>query len=175
MDLSNTAVLFVDVINDFDFDGGDKLLANTKEILPNMVKLKKFAVDNDLPIIYVNDHYGIWQADFNKITAYCTNDRDHDVIEAIKPTENDYFLIKPRHSAFFQTPLQSLLDDLKKTNLIISGIAGDICVLFTAKDAYMYKFNMHVPKNCMVSEEEETNKYALYLMKTVMKVNIEPI
>lgn len=173
--LKNTAVLFVDIVNDFDFDGGDDLYQHTKAILPNLVKLKQFAKDNGLPTIYVNDHYGLWQADFNKIIDYCKNDRSREIIESLAPEDDDYFLIKPQHSAFFQTPLQSLLTDLDRSHLIVAGIAGDICILFTAKDAYMYQFGMHVPANCMASEQKENNNYALYLIHSVMKANIDSI
>ena len=170
--LDKTAVVFVDLINTFDFPGSDKLLENTKEILPNIIKLKQFAKNNDLPVIYVNDHYGLWQADFDKIIDYCTNDNSREVIDKIKPTSDDYFLIKPQHSAFFQTPLQSLLKELDKDHLILAGVAGDICILFTAKDAYMHQMNLTIPSNCMASEEKENNDYALYLMQSVMKANI---
>lgn len=174
--LSNTAVLFIDVINDFDFDGGDDLYRHTKDILPNLVKLKKFAKENYLPTIYINDHYGLWQADFHKIMNYCSNKKSSEIIKALQPDEeNDYFLIKPQHSAFFQTPLQSLLTELNISHLIMAGIAGDICILFTAKDAYMYQFDIHVPSNCMVSELKESNDYALYLINSVMKANTDPI
>lgn len=173
--LENTAVLLVDLINDFNFPGGDKLLQNTEKILPNLIRLKKYAKENDLPVIYVNDHYGLWQADFNKIIEQCTNSLSENIIEAIKPDDTDYFLIKPQHSAFFQTPLQSLLTDLGRDRLIIGGIAGDICILFTAKDAYMYQMDLHIPRDCMASEEQETNDYALYLMHSVMKANIDPV
>lgn len=173
--LSNTAVLFVDIINDFKFDGGDKLHDNTTAILPNLVKLKNFARENDLPLIYVNDHYGLWQADFNKIIDYCRNEKSEELIDALKPGEDDYFLIKPMHSAFFQSPLQSLLTELGKTHLIMAGIAGDICILFTAQDAYMYKYQISVPENCMASEEKDNNEYALYLMKSVMDADLSPI
>jgi nicotinamidase-related amidase len=173
--LTNTAVIFIDVINDFQFNGGGKLLIHTKEILPNLLKLRNFAVDYQLPIIYVNDHYGLWKTDSKSIIDYCTNEGSKDIIEQIKPKPNDFFLIKPQHSAFFQTPLQSLLYDLGKTHLILAGIAGDICVLFTAKDAYMYQYSMHIPKNCMASEEKNGNDYALYLMESVMKANTAPI
>jgi nicotinamidase-related amidase len=174
-DLSNTAVLFIDLINDFNFDGGEKLRAHTEEMLPNLVKLRKFAEDHHLPIIYINDHYGLWKTNPKMIVEHCTNDKNEHIIQQIKPKENDYFLIKPQHSAFFQTPLQSLLNDLSKTHLLLAGIAGDICILFTAKDAYMYGYTMHIPKNCMASEQQEGNDYALYLMNTVMKANIAPI
>ncbi|WP_010648943.1 isochorismatase family cysteine hydrolase [Oceanobacillus massiliensis] len=173
--LSKTAVIIVDIINNFDFDGGDNLFQHTKEILPNLINLKKFAKENDLPLIYVNDHYGLWQADFNKIINYCKNEKSSEIIEIMKPDDNDYFLIKPQHSAFFQTPLQSLLTELDKTDLIMAGIAGDICILFSAKDAYMYMYDIHVPKNCMASERKDNNDYALYLMNSVMKANIDPV
>lgn len=170
--LDKTAVVFVDLINTFDFPGSERLLENTKEILPNIIKLKQFAKNNDLPVIYVNDHYGLWQADFDKIIDYCTNDNSREVIDKIKPTSDDYFLIKPQHSAFFQTPLQSLLKELDKDHLILAGVAGDICILFTAKDAYMHQMDLTIPSNCMASEEKENNDYALYLMQSVMKANI---
>ncbi len=173
--LSKTAVLFIDVINDFKFNGGEKLLDHTKNILPHLKRLKAFARENNLPTIYINDHYGVWQADFQKIIKHCTNEFSQEIIQEIKPDDTDYFLIKPQHSAFFQTPLQSLLYELGKTRLIVAGIAGDICILFTAKDAYMYKYDMHIPENCMASEDKDGNEYALYLMRSVMKAKTDPI
>ncbi|WP_087973982.1 isochorismatase family cysteine hydrolase [Oceanobacillus rekensis] len=174
--LSNTAVIFVDIINDFDFDGGNDLYQNTKAILPNLIKLKNYAKENELPIIYVNDHYGLWQADFQKIIDKCKNERSNDIIEALAPdNDDDYFLIKPQHSAFFQTPLHSLLIELGRTNLIMAGIAGDICILFSAQDAYMYQFNLHIPENCMASELKENNDYALHLLHSVMDADITPV
>ncbi|SHG71418.1 isochorismatase family cysteine hydrolase [Ornithinibacillus halophilus] len=172
---NNTALLFIDLINDFQFDGGEKLYVHTKQILPNLIKLKKFAIEKNIPIIYVNDHYKLWTSDADTIIDHCYNEKSKEIIDALKPDEQDYFFIKPQHSAFFQTPLKSLLNDLDKTHLIIAGIAGDICVLFTAKDAYMYQFTMSIPNNCIASEEKEGNDYALYLMNTVMKADITPI
>ncbi|WP_106495651.1 isochorismatase family cysteine hydrolase [Lentibacillus sp. Marseille-P4043] len=173
--LENSAVLFIDLINDFKFERGERLLHHTKEILPHLKKLKSFAKQNKLPVIYINDHYNLWQADFHRIIDYCKNDGSREVIEAMKPDPDDYFFIKPKHSAFFQTPLQSLLTHLNKTHLIMAGIAGDICILFSAKDAYMYEYSLHVPENCMASNEKQGNEYALYLMRSVMDANTRPI
>lgn len=172
--LENTAVLFIDLINDFHFDRGDKLVTHTEEIVPHILKLKDFAVSNSLPIIYVNDHFGLWQAGSQQLIDHCTNERSKNVINAIKPNKEDYFLIKPQHSAFYQTPLESLLTDLGKTNLIVSGVAGDICILFTAKDAYTYQYSLHIPENCIASNEKQGNDYALYIMRSVMKANTDP-
>ncbi|NBJ70883.1 cysteine hydrolase [Roseburia sp. 1XD42-34] len=173
--LNDSAVLFVDIINDFNFPGGKELEANTKQILPNLIKLRNFAKEKKLPIIYVNDHYGLWQADFRKITDYCYNDKSKNIIEKLEPDDDDYFLIKPQHSAFFQTPLQALLTELGKKHLILAGIAGDICILFTAKDAYMYGYSMYIPENCMASEGKDNNDYALYLLHAVMKADTTAI
>ncbi|WP_050801652.1 isochorismatase family cysteine hydrolase [Ornithinibacillus scapharcae] len=173
--LSNTAILFIDLINDFQFEGGEKLLTHTESILPNLLKLRQFADEQKLPIIYINDHYQLWQSEPNVILNHCLNPANKHIIQQIKPRKTDYFLIKPQHSAFYQTPLHSLLKELGRTHLIIAGIAGDICILFTAKDAHTQAFTLHIPKNCIASEQEDRNKYALYLMESVMKANIEPI
>ncbi|MDY0394817.1 isochorismatase family protein [Virgibacillus halophilus] len=87
----DSAVVFIDVINDFQFDGADKLITHTEKILPNMVKLKKFANDHHIPVIYVNDHYGVWQADLHQIIEHCTNETSKHVIEQLRPTKDDYF------------------------------------------------------------------------------------
>ena len=173
--LSQTAVLFIDLINHFNFDGGDNLFQHTKEIAPNLKKLKNFAKKHELPIIYVNDHYKLWETDSNLLIEHCWNEKSRELLEPLKPEKGDYFLIKPQHSAFFQTPLQSLLEDLGRRRLIMAGIAGDICILFTGQDAYMQQYDMWIPKNCMASETKTGNDHALTLMKDVMNACIDPI
>ncbi|WP_407272234.1 isochorismatase family cysteine hydrolase [Radiobacillus sp. PE A8.2] len=175
MQIENTAVVFIDVINDFKFSAGDKLLHNTKQIAPNLIKLKQFAKTHHMPVIYVNDHYGMWQADKQKIFDYCYNPQNADFLEQIRPTDQDYFLTKPKLSAFYQTALSSLLRALKAQNIILAGIAGNICVLFTANDAHMRDFSISVPKNCIASNEIHENEQALQLMHVVLSANIEAI
>lgn len=92
----------------------------------------------------------------------------------LQPMEDDYFLIKPKHSAFYGTALNTLLHHLSVKNLIITGIAGNICVLFTANDAYMREFNLMVPGDAIASVSEEDNLYALTMMKNVLKAKIDP-
>lgn len=173
--LQNTAVIFIDIINDFNFERGERLLKHTKEILPHLKKLKRYAKDNDIPVIYVNDHYGLWQANYRMLMNHCRNEQNQEIINEMQPDHDDYFLIKPKHSAFFQTPLQSLLFQLGKKNLMLAGIAGDICILFTAKDAYMYEYSLQVPENCTASNEKQGNEYSLYLMRSVMDAKTDPI
>jgi nicotinamidase-related amidase len=167
------ALLIIDMINDFNFTHGDLLLSHTNLIIEPILHVKSMMKKKGLPIIYINDHYNLWQADFGKIIDTCKNQKNKTLIEKIKPTENDYFLIKPKHSAFYGTALHTLLQQLKVDTLILTGIAGNICVLFTANDAYMREYQLWVPEDAIASAAIEDNKYALSMMNHVLKANTE--
>jgi nicotinamidase-related amidase len=96
------------------------------------------------------------------------------MVKLLQPEEEDYFILKPRHSAFYMTNLDVLLKYLGAETLILTGIAGDICVLFTANDAYMREFRLLVPADCVASEDVEHNQHALELMQRVLKADIQP-
>ena len=94
--------------------------------------------------------------------------------ERLRPTEDDYFVLKPKHSGFFATPLELLLKFLGTKRLILTGLAGDNCVLYTAADAYMRDFAICVPEDCVVSLDLHSNQAALTHMKTTLKADILP-
>lgn len=169
---NNTALLIVDMINSFQFDMGEHLAEKTKQIVPRILSLKKHAKQNNWPIIYINDHYGLWKADIDAIRKECKNEISWDIIESISPQKEDYFLIKPKHSAFYETALHTLLTELQVTRLIITGIAGNICVLFTANDAYMREYSIMIPKDCTASNSNEDNDFALTMMESVLFAEI---
>ena len=175
-DSSGAALLLIDVINDFEFDGGEKLLEQALPVARNIAKLKQRAKDHGIPAIYVNDNFGKWQSDFRKIISHC---RREDIlgkpfVELLLPDDDDYFVLKPKHSGFYSTTLDLLLSHLTATNLILTGIAANNCVLFTANDAYMRDFKLFVPSDCVVSIEPHDNDYALKQMKEVLKADIRP-
>ena len=169
---SKRALLIVDMINHFQFKHGEVLLQHSECILTPLLQLKAKAKQYDTPVIYINDHYNLWQADFQKIIKICQNNLNNDFLKAISPENNDYFLIKPKHSAFYGTALHTLLAQLHVTELIITGIAGNICVLFTANDAYMRDYSLICPEDCIASVDQQDNQYALAMMKHVLKANI---
>ncbi|KKB33331.1 isochorismatase family cysteine hydrolase [Bacillus thermotolerans] len=169
------ALLIIDLINDFDFQMGEPLAENTLDICPSVVKLKQFCKQQDIPVIYVNDHYGIWKADLDAILDYASNDRSEPIIQQIKPESDDYFLIKPKHSAFYGTALNTLLHEVGADSVIVTGVAGNICVFFTANDAYMREYNICVPKDAIASETEKDNHYALEMMKTVLNADTRKV
>jgi nicotinamidase-related amidase len=166
------ALLIIDMINDFQFEHGPILAKQTNDISLRISSLKKKLKRNGCPIIYVNDHYELWQADFQRIAKKCRNTLSEKIIHTIYPEDDEYFLIKPKHSAFYGTALNTLLYSLNIERLIITGIAGNICVLFTANDAYMRGFEIIIPSDCIASNDEEDNQFALKMMKNTLKASI---
>jgi nicotinamidase-related amidase len=175
-DKTETALLLIDVINDLEFDGGEKLLIQALPMAVSLAALKRRAKIAGIPAIYVNDNFGRWRSDFSKLVRHCLeqNVRGRPVVTHLTPDEDDYFILKPKHSAFFQTNLEILLDYLGATTLILTGMATDICVLFSANDAYMRDFQIAVPCDCVASEEAESNQQVLMLMQRVLKAKITP-
>ncbi|CAG9623548.1 isochorismatase family cysteine hydrolase [Sutcliffiella rhizosphaerae] len=171
--MEHTALLIIDIINDFQFKHGETLAEKTLAISPQIVALKHYMYDKGLPVIYINDHYKLWQADYGKIIEKCRNALSGKIIDELQPRDKDYFLIKPKHSAFYGTALHTLLSQLKIKKLILTGIAGNICVLFTANDAYMREFELVIPKDGVASADDQDNHYALRMMENVLKAEVK--
>jgi nicotinamidase-related amidase len=175
MDNNRYALIIIDIINNFDFTHGSTLAKKTLQIVQPINHLKEHFNNRNWPVIFINDHYNLWQANLEKIVTFCRNEKSDPIFKQLLPDDDDYFLIKPKHSAFYGTALTILLHQLKVNTLILTGIAGNICVLFTANDAYMREFKIVVPSNCITSVDEDDNRYALVMMKNVLKASIEPI
>ena len=175
-DKSNVALLLIDVINDLEFESGERLLEHALPMAERLAALKRRAKEAGVPVIYVNDNFGRWQSDFKQVLAHCLKDdvRGRPLVELLKPDEDDYFVLKPKHSGFFSTTLDILLDYLQARTLILTGLTGDICVLFTAHDAYMRDFNLVIPADCVASNDPQENEYTLGKMRTLMDADIGP-
>jgi nicotinamidase-related amidase len=173
-DKSAIAMLLIDVINDFEFVDGEALLAQTLPVARQIAALKKRAKQAGVPIIYVNDNFGKWQSDFRNLLEHCLNDevRGKAIVEQLKPEDDDYFVLKPKHSGFHSTTLTTLLDYLQAKTLILAGVTADICVLFTANDAYMRDYDLLVPADCVASVKADENRQALEYMQRVLKADI---
>src|SRR5438046_4687391 len=166
------ALLLIDVINDFDFPEADHLLSYARPMAKKRLRLKRRAQKAGVPVVYVNDNFGRWKSDFRRTIEHCArHGRGHEVVELLRPEENDYFVLKPKHSGFFSTTLETLLRYLGAQTLILTGIAGNFCVLFTANDAYMRDFNLFVPEDCCVSNTARENEEALGLMRKFLKAD----
>jgi nicotinamidase-related amidase len=157
------ALVLIDVINDFDFPRAEALLRYARPAARQIAALKDRAKHRRLPVIYANDNFGRWRSDFRQQIEHCmtSNGRGKRIVELLKPDEDDYFVLKPMHSAFFSTTLEVLLERLHVGRLILTGFAADICVLYTANDAYMRDFEVVVPSDCVASETMRQYRFAL--------------
>ena len=175
-DNADVALLLIDVINDLEFDGGEALLRHALPMAEQIAALKRRATQAGIPAVYVNDNFGRWQSDFAKLLAHCLTDgvRGQPLAERLRPEPDDYFVLKPKHSGFYSTTLDILLRYLKVTTVILTGLTGDICVLFTANDAYMRDLHLVVPADCVASLHPEENRHALAHMQRVLKADIRP-
>src|SRR4051812_36764726 len=175
-DKSETALLLIDVINDLDFPEANQLLRYARPMARNLLRLKERAKKAGVPVIYVNDNFGRWQTDFRRQVKHCLreNSRGHEIVSLLQPDEDDYFVLKPKHSGFFSTTLETLLRYVGATKLILTGIAGNFCVLFTANDAYMRDYELLIPSDCTVSNTAEENRQALALMRKFLKADTRP-
>ncbi|PTR17033.1 MULTISPECIES: isochorismatase family cysteine hydrolase [unclassified Nitrosospira] len=165
------ALLLIDVINDLEFEDGDKLSAAAVPAAGNIARLKLEAKINGVPCVYVNDNFGQWQSDFKHLISSCVRDgvRGAPIAKQLVPQRDDYFVLKPRHSGFFQTPLDLLLRDLHARKLILCGLTTDSCVLFTANDAYLRGFEILVPSDCSAAMTNSRHTTALGQMRRTLK------
>jgi nicotinamidase-related amidase len=172
-DKAAVALLLIDGINDLDFPKADQLLRHALPMARRLLALKRRAKEGGVPVIYVNDNFGRWQSDFHVQVEHCLNDDvpGRPVVELLRPDKDDYFVLKPKHSGFFSTTLDILLDYLGAQTVVLTGIAGNICVLFTANDAYMRDFYLVVPADCVASNTEAENRNALEQMAKVLKAD----
>jgi nicotinamidase-related amidase len=172
--VAGTALLLIDVINDLAFDGSEALIREAELMARPLAALKRRAAKAGVPVIYINDNFGQWRSDFRRTVAHCTARASpgRRVSQRLRPTARDYFVLKPRHSGFYDTTLDTMLGDLCIRRVILTGIAGNICVLFTANDAYMRELRIFAPANCIVSNTAEDNEHALRQIKLVLKGNI---
>jgi nicotinamidase-related amidase len=175
-DKSEIALLLIDVINDLDFPEANQLLRYARPMARKILQLKKRAKQAGIPVIYVNDNFGRWRSDFRRQVAHCLreNSRGHEIASLLQPDEDDYFVLKPKHSGFFSTTLETLLHYLGSKKLILTGVAGNFCVLFTANDAYMRDFELIIPSDCTASNTAEENREALQLMRKFLKADTRP-
>ncbi len=173
---AGTALLLIDVINDLAFEGSQPLIEQAEAMALRLVRLKRKAARAGVPVIYINDNFGRWRSDFRQTVAHCTaaSSPGRRVSQRLRPSSHDYFVLKPKHSGFFDTTLDTLLEALRIRRVILTGIAGNICVLFTANDAYMRELKLLTPPDCMVSNTAEENEHALRQMEVVLKADVTP-
>lgn len=175
-DQSPVALILIDVINDFEYEAGPALLERALPIAERLAAVKQRCRDARIPAIYVNDNFGRWRSDQRTLIEHCLRDgvRGESFVRRLLPDDHDYFVLKPKHSGFYSTTLDTLLDYLQVRTVILTGLTGDYCVLFTASDAFLRDFHIVVPSDCVASSDENENEHALRHMQRVLDADVAP-
>lgn len=170
---AETTLILIDVITDFDFEDGDELLRRALPMARRLARLKERAKRAGVPVVYVNDNFGKWQEDFKTMSDHFMRPaaKGRKVVELLRPEPDDYYVLKPHRSAFYSTTLELLLRELKARRLTITGVTTDICILFTANDAYMRGFDLYIPSDCVAAVRPAYSKQAMEFIKRVLKAD----
>jgi nicotinamidase-related amidase len=170
------ALLIIDMINDLDFPGGPEMLPAVEAATDAILKLRDAATRLGVPTVYVNDNYGQWHSERSRIVEYCSREESaaREIVQRIAPRHDDFFVIKPQFSGFYSTNLPVLLPTLGVNRLVLTGVAADICVLFTAADAHMRDYALWVPEDTVASLAEDRTAWSLDIMAKTMKAEIRP-
>jgi len=172
--MSRPALLIIDMINTFDFEGGARLARATATAARRIATLRRRWHQAGAPVVYVNDNFMHWQADFRELVAVCTHDGmpGAEIARRLQPGPDDYFVLKPKHSAFMSTPLEVLLAKLEARELVLTGIAADSCILATAQDAHMREFAVRVPRDCIAAITEARRDRALGVLRDTCNADL---
>lgn len=167
IDLTKTAVIIIDMQNDFIGEEAVIPCKGTQDVVQNIKKLTEFCHSNHIPVIYTQEAHRSSQIDFGRELdgdepLHCLEGSNGiEIIRELSPQPEDYVIMKRRYSGFFQTDLQVLLSGLKVDNLIITGAATDVCVRATATDAQQFGYHVYVPKDCVAGTTPRQHEAAL--------------
>ena len=175
-DDSATALLIIDAINDFSFPEAAPVLADARPMARRIHQLKARTRRAGIPAVYVNDNFGRWRSDFRSLVTHCLapGQRGRAVARLLQPEPRDYFVLKPKHSGFYSTALELLLEHLGARTLILTGLLADMCILFTAHDAYMRGYELVVPADCVAARTPRDRTRALAHMRRVLRADTRP-
>ena len=175
-DSSPVVLVIIDLINDLEFPNGADFLKPTLALAKRVAALKKKVKASGMAVIYTNDNFGRWRSDFREMIDHCLNDdvRGKPLVKLLHPDPKDYFVLKPKNSAFFATTFDTLLTYLGAKTLILTGISADSCVLFTANDAYLRDYKLVIPEDCVTSANPTHTKQTLVYLRRVLKADTTP-
>jgi nicotinamidase-related amidase len=168
----SAALIVIDMLNPYDHEDAEPLMESVSEILPSLRELIQRAPEAGLLTVYVNDNHGDWTAGRAKLTRHALAGVAPHLIEPIAPPEDVPFLVKARHSVFYQTQLEYLLRQEGAERLVLAGQVTEQCVLYSALDAYVRHFEVVVPRTAVAHIHEDLADAALRMMKENMRAQV---
>lgn len=169
---ATTALLVVDMLNPYDHPEAEELAEHVANALPGVETLLRRAGEAEAPIVYVNDNYGDWNSSAEELARAATDGKHPELVEPVLPQAGHSFVVKARHSTFYETPLEYLLDQLGVGRLVLSGQVTEQCILYSALDAYVRHFDVVIPTDAVAAIYDELGAAALKLMERNMSAEL---
>jgi nicotinamidase-related amidase len=175
-DRSGTVLLLIDVLNDFDFPNNEYLREQSRGLAERIGTLKQRCKSLGIPTIYVNDNRGRWRSDLNEVLRQVLRDDapGRDFARKLTPDPNDYVVLKPKHSAFFATPLELILQHVGAHTTIVAGLTTNACVLVSAGELFLREYRLFVPSDVVAALDPESQEQALKLIGENYKADTTP-
>ncbi|MFJ8715790.1 cysteine hydrolase family protein [Streptomyces violaceus] len=166
------ALIVVDMINTYDHEDSELLVPSAERVVPVIAELIGRAREADVPVVYANDNFGLWRSHHGELVDTALARPHADLIEPIRPDDESLFVVKARHSAFYETPLAYLLWSLGVGHVVLTGQVTEQCVLYSALDAHIRHLEVTVPRDAVASIHPHLASAALEMMERNMGARI---
>lgn len=168
------ALLIIDVLTTFQFPDADSILDTAMDMRDSLVRLKARSREAKIPVLYVNDNFGDWRSEKEVLIGRCLEAKGAEFVRPLLPDSEDYFVLKPMHSAFYMTPLEVLLQHLQVETLVLTGLTSTSCITASAHDANMRGFEIYIPSDCSCARSVKEHQQALSQLEATTAANIRP-
>jgi nicotinamidase-related amidase len=170
----STALVVVDVLNPYDHEDAGPLARSMAAVVGQVAELVRRARDEEQPVIYVNDNYGHWNSSSGELLDAALRGRHPELVDPLRPPRDASFVIKARHSIFYETPVEHLLRQLGVSRIMLCGQVTEQCILYSALDAYVRDLRVAVPLDGVAHIDPELADAALRMMRRNMRADVRP-
>ncbi|MEV6260663.1 isochorismatase family cysteine hydrolase [Streptomyces sp. NPDC051784] len=170
--MGNSALIVIDMINTYDHPDADLLIPSVRAALPHVTRLIAQARSEGVTVIYANDNFGEWRSHHGEIIDKTLAGVNAELVEPILPDGASLFVVKARHSIFYETPLTYLLSQLGVEHVVLCGQVAEQCVLYSALDAHIRHLRVTVPRDAVAHIHEDLANAALRMMERNMGARI---
>lgn len=166
--MRKSALVVIDMLNTYDHADAELLIPSVRETLPGIVRLLDRAHSENVPVIYVNDNFGEWRSHHGEMLDTVLSGPNAELIRPVQPDAEALFVVKARHSIFFETPLSYLLDQLGADHVVLCGQVTEQCVLYSALDAHIRHLRVTIPRDGVAHIHQDLAEAALRMMERNM-------
>ena len=166
------ALVVIDMINTYAHEDAERLRESAEQVVPVVGELVRRARAADAPVIYVNDNFGEWRSDHRALVEDALEGEYGALVEPIVPDEDAMFVVKARHSIFYETPLEYLLGQEEIEEIVLTGQATEQCILYSALDAHIRHIPVIVPRDAVAHIHADLAEAALRMMEVNMDAEV---